>query len=261
MIEQPGFQTRIANIIAAMRLFRNWPGFIVHYLRRPREPFSVKFRNGLILFMRPGTSDFRIVREIMTWREYERPGFEMQSDFTVVDIGAQIGVFTCYAARLAGHGRVLSFEPHPDNFRLLDQNRSVNHFEHVTVLNRAVAATPGRHQFFASAVNTGGHSLYQQAESGVSFEVEAVRLSDVLSDQGISHINYLKIDCEGAEREILPSLPERVLSQIDRIVMEVHQPVDTTASGLAGWLEQRGFSIVIDGAMVYARRVAPEVNA
>ena len=63
--------------------------------------------------MRPGTSDFRIVREIMIWKEYEPEGFKIGPDFQVVDIGAQIGVFSTRAGRMASKGRVLSFEPHP----------------------------------------------------------------------------------------------------------------------------------------------------
>lgn len=254
MIEKGGWRSRLNNLVVAVRLFQNWPTFVARYLRAPREPATFKLRNGLRLTLRPGTSDFRIVREIMVWREYARPGFEIAPPDTVVDIGAQIGIFTAFAASQASRGRVISFEPHPDNFHLLDQNRRQNRFPHVTVYNRAVAATAGRHEFFASAFNTGGHSLYQQPGSAQRFEVQTVRLEDVLREQGVSVVDYLKIDCEGAEREILRSLSEDLVRRIRRIVMEVHDAVDATPEGLAGWLRDRGFQVDVEGAMVYASR-------
>lgn len=256
MIEEGGWRSRLHNLWVAVRLFRDWPVFVARYLRHPREPACFQLRNGLRLTLRPGTSDFRIVREIMVWSEYARSGFELAPTDTVVDIGAQIGIFTSYAAQATPRGRVFSFEPHPDNFRLLEQNRRQNDFSHVTAFNKAVAAQEGRHEFFASAINTGGHSLYQQAGSGEHFEVETVRLEDVLQKQGVDRIDYLKIDCEGAEREILRSLSDDVLHRVRRIVMEVHAEEDTTSAGLAGWLRQRGFNVETEGAMVYARRLA-----
>ncbi len=254
MIEAGGWRSRLTNVAVAVRLFRNWPAFVWRHLRDPRQPATFRLRNGLRLTLRPGTSDFRIVREIMVWNEYARPGFELAPTDTVVDIGAQIGIFTTYAARAAARGRVISFEPHPDNFRLLDQNRLQNAFDHVAVLNRAVAATAGRHEFFASAFNTGGHSLYPRAAGASRFEVETVRLEDVLDERGIDAVDYLKIDCEGAEVEILHGMGDAMLRRIRRIVMEVHADIDTTRDGLAGWLRDRGFHVETDGAMVYANR-------
>lgn len=254
MIEQPGWRTRMHNLGTAVRLFSNWPTFVVNYLRQPRVPALYRLRNGTRLWLRAGTSDFRILREIVVHQEYERPGFEIGPTDVVVDIGAQIGVFSTRAARAAGQGRVFSFEPHPDNFRLLSQNLAANNFTHAQAVNRAVAAQAGRHTFYASAVNTGGHSLYQQPGTAGSFEVETCVLADFLAAQGVERIDYLKVDCEGAEREILSSLPAAWLDRVRRIVMEVHDPRDTGADGLAGWLQQRGFTVEADGTMVYARR-------
>lgn len=254
MIEEGGITSRVKNIGVAMRLFRNWPGFITAYVRRPRDPAVFRLRNGARLMLRPGTSDFRIVREIMVWREYVRPGFELAATDTVVDIGAQIGIFSSYAARVVTRGRVLSFEPHPDNYRLLEQNRQLNSFANMTTFNRAVAANAGKHEFFASAYNTGGHSLYSQPGAAIRFEVETVRLADVLREQGVDCVDYLKVDCEGAEVEILRSLPADLLARVRRIVMEVHDDMDTTDKGLAGWLRTAGFNVDVEGAMVYARR-------
>jgi len=254
MIEEGGWRSRLRNLGVAVKLFRNWPAFIMAYAQKPREPAVFKLRNGLRLTLRPGTSDFRIVREIMVWREYVRPGFELASTNTVVDIGAQIGIFSSYAAKAVPRGRVLSFEPHPDNYRLLEQNRQLNSFANMMTFNRAVAETAGKHEFFASAFNTGGHSLYEQPGAAVRFEVETVRLEDVLKQQGIVAIDYLKIDCEGAEVEILRSLSVDLLHRVERIVMEVHTEIDATEAGLAGWLKQFGFKVNVEGSMVYARR-------
>lgn len=254
MIESPGIKTRLENAWWAVRLFRNWPSFIYHYLRAPRRPGVFHLRRGIYLRMRAGTSDFRIVREILVRGEYEPAGFEIGERDVVVDIGAQIGVFTVRAARAARAGRVFSFEPHPDNFVLLSDNVALNDLKQVTVFNRAVAAQPGEHEFFISSFNTGGHSLYPKDGANQRIVVKTLALPDALQEAGVDRIDYLKIDCEGAEREILHGLPDAWIARVRRIVMEVHDRADTTDAGLAGWLRQRGFEVRAEGDMVYARR-------
>ncbi|MBW7909499.1 MAG: FkbM family methyltransferase [Kiritimatiellae bacterium] len=254
MIEENSWRTRLSNVVCAIRLFRNWPLFILKYIRAPEKPAAFDLRNGLRLTLRPGTSDFRIVREILVWGEYEPPGFEIGPDFTVVDIGAQIGVFTVNAGRKALRGRIISFEPHPDNFALLKQNIDANVLRRASPYNRAVADKAGTLTFFVSSFNTGGHSIMPSEGRDHSLKVEAIRLDDILRDEGVAEIDYMKIDCEGAEVQILRGLSDETLRRIRRIVMEVHAEVDTTDAGLAGWLRQRGFSVESDGNMVYARR-------
>jgi precorrin-6B methylase 2 len=62
----------------------------------------------------------------------------------VVDVGAHVGYFTLLAARLCGpNGRVFAFEPHPDNFRLLERNIRENGAENVTAVRKAVADRAG----------------------------------------------------------------------------------------------------------------------
>lgn len=243
-----------------MRLFRNWLAFIVNYIRNPDIPMTVCFRNGMHICLRPGTSDFLIIREVLVWGDYEPPGFEIDRDFTVVDIGAQIGVFTVMAGRKAISGRVLSFEPHPDNFSLLQSNVSANELHQVKTYNRAVASTEGPLKFYVSSFNTGGHSIVASGGSQVELIVDAVRLEDILKGENISHIDYLKMDCEGAEVQILRSLASDTLRRISRIVMEIHDPVDATADGLTGWLQKQGFEVQVRGTMVYAHQRATALS-
>lgn len=254
MIEKTGIQARIGNLMVAMSAFKNWPSFIYHYLRNPGVPFEIRMRDGTRIHMRPGTSDFRIVREIMIWKEYEPDGFEIGPEFTVVDIGAQIGVFSVCAGRRTPRGRVLSFEPHPDNFALLKSNLKANQLNHVRAYNCAVAEKAGPVTFFVSSFNTGGHSIVESEGGDRKIDVEAVRLDDVLREEGIQRIDYLKVDCEGAEVQILRSLPDDIINSIQCIVMEIHHPEDATDRGLAGWLKDRGFHVRVQDAMVYASR-------
>lgn len=71
-------------------------------------------------------------------------GRVVQPGDTVVDVGANIGYYTCYLARLVGpKGHVLAFEPAPDLIDILRDNVAFNGYENVQVLNQAVTETTG----------------------------------------------------------------------------------------------------------------------
>lgn len=255
-MEKQGVVTRLKNLWLAIGLFRNWPVFVWCYLRHPSVPMNVRMKSGLHLSVRPGTSDFLIIREVLVWGDYEPPGFEIGKNFIVVDVGAQIGVFSVMAARKASSGRVISFEPHPENHALLQKNKEENGLHHMKIHNRAVAACSGPLTFYISSFNTGGHSIVSSEGSREALTVEGVRLDEILQSESVSHIDYLKMDCEGAEVQILHGMKPDILQSIDRIVMEIHDPADATPDGLAGWLRDRGYEVDVREFMVYARRLA-----
>jgi len=120
-----------------------------------------------------------------------RPGM------TVVDIGAHIGCYTRLSAKLVGPaGRVLAFEPEPENFQFLVKN-TVN-LKNVKLFNLAVSDQDGEIAFYKVKNSTGCHSVVpqQQAET---MRVRAVSLDAFLADQKIERIDIIKIDIEGGE--------------------------------------------------------------
>ena len=139
------------------------------------------------------------------FRELVRPGM------VVVDVGANIGIYTLHGARLTGPGgRVFSFEPTPRTFEVLKENVLTNGFgDRVQLFPMAVSNQNGQAPLYTQKGQCGWNSLFRyedQADEPVM--VETVCLDDAL--QSIDRIDILKIDAEGAEPFILRGM-KRIL--------------------------------------------------
>ena len=172
----------------------------------------------------------------------------------VVDIGANIGTFSLYAAKLCGASRVLSFEPFPGNYDVLNDNVERNRLTNVTCVNQAVAGNRGLRTLNLNSMDPGSHSLVI-GSSERSVEVECCTLEDVFQRFCLTRIDYLKIDCEGAEYEILENATSR-LKQIGRISMETHTTLHRNPKDLEELLRRHGFVVRLFGGLLYATRLS-----
>ena len=102
--------------LAVMRLFRSFLN---------RRPFLVEFTNGYRLLIRsPG--DGWSAHETFLDRHYQKASVPLEDDWVIIDIGADIGSFSIYAARESPHGAVYAYEPFGGSFDLLQQNLQLN---------------------------------------------------------------------------------------------------------------------------------------
>lgn len=158
-----------------------------------------------------------------------------------VDVGANVGYFTCLAARQVGPtGRVYAFEPDRQNFRLLKKSVRANRFSHVTHHHAAVGAETGRIQLFQSLVNGTDHRTYPCTEGPESKEpavnsgdirhatsVKCVRLDDLIS----TPIDVLKIDIQGAETAAFAGMEQLIRRSPGIVIMTEFYPDGLLASG------------------------------
>jgi FkbM family methyltransferase len=136
---------------------------------------------------------------------------------------------------------VLSLEPFPDNYRVLYKNVEENQLRDVMCVNQAVAGNRGRRIMGLHSVDGGFHSLVISS-SERTLEVECCTLGDILERFSLTKIDYLKMDCEGVEYEILENAGSR-LQQISRISMATHTTVDRKAEDLENRLRGCGFDV------------------
>jgi len=139
----------------------------------------------------------------------------------IFDIGAHVGVVSCYLAKRWPDTQICAFEPMPDNYSRLMRNLQANKLLIFTAINCAVTAD-GREVILSGdhTANTGGYSAYSQGPDIVA--VQSVSLSTFLEKHHIRRIALLKLDCEGAEYELLQSFPWHAVT-VDRLIMEVHE--------------------------------------
>jgi FkbM family methyltransferase len=146
----------------------------------------------------------------------------------VVDVGANRGWYTLYAATLVGPtGWVIAVEPDPVPLRLLRDNVVANELDNVTIVAGAVGADEAKLRFVVERESALSHLARDDRDTGDhDFVVQVKPLDDVLGESGHEGVDFLKVDVEGAELDVL-SGAERVLDDDRPIVLveveEVHQ--------------------------------------
>ena len=173
---------------------------------------------------------------VMTKHEEEIIGlFRPKEGDTVVDIGAHMGRYTITSSKSVGaSGKVIAVEAHPYNFKILEHNLRLNELKNVSALNWAVYSKKARLKLYLPDEDLGytmHHSLmtnylaskYSKEIEGRYIEVEADTLDNLLKIRGVTEVNWIKIDVEGAEYEVLRGAKE-ILSINKRIsvLVEVH---------------------------------------
>lgn len=145
----------------------------------------------------------------------------------IYDVGANVGFFTLLAARLTGPGgKVISFEPLPENLLHLRRNVERNQFRNVTIQPLALGAASEERVFHVSERPTWGK--LEKAGSArpdkylADIKVAVARLDDLLSKGEIPPPDFVKIDVEGAEVEVLEGARETLARFGPILIVELH---------------------------------------
>jgi FkbM family methyltransferase len=203
----------------------------------------LRLRNGVRMTVRPRTTDRAAVNENFVIRPYttDVKGYEIRDADTVVDVGANIGAFSIYASRQCRRGRIFSIEPDKDNFAMLQKNVEQNGATNVTAINAALFSEDGEHVFYSDGAKS---SLYWNTTGASPETVKTMTFHTFLNQNNLDRIDYLKMDCEGAEFDILFGLDASDLGRIKRIGMEFHNvDEDKNATKLCEYLRQHGFRV------------------
>jgi FkbM family methyltransferase len=193
-------------------------------------------------FMLDIVSIFNEQYEKELFEKWFKPGI----GWTVLDVGAHYGRHTIYASKKVGQsGRVISIEPHPENFKILLINIRLNNCTNVIPLNIAVSDREERLKLYLSkGYDSASHSIVSAKEMwgeefpGEYIYIKTYPIDAILNDLMISHVDIAKIDVEGAELLALKGA-EKSLNKIDRLLIEVHLPELLTK--IIELLRKRGF--------------------
>jgi len=175
--------------------------------------------------LRPGSMDQAVLDEMKQDVYHVRK--LVRTGDTVLDIGAYTGLFALSIKDVCPGARVVSVEPEPENYAALQENiRGTD----VLAVNVALVGEPGvvtlkNYGLEASAC----HSIFDLTPGeGEFISVEGITLSQLLEKYEIQAIRVLKLDCQGAEFDILSAASRELLEKIDFISMEVHWAIADT---------------------------------
>jgi FkbM family methyltransferase len=202
-------------------------------------------------------------REIFARKRYWRPGFEILPSDTVVDIGANMGMFVLWAAPQAHAGQVLAIEPCQQIHGCLQNNILRNGLRNVETMRTAVGADDTEIELVSyPGFNIVSHQrgwrpaamtrlliglIYRRYRSAPVVErVACMSLGRILDAQRVGRVDLLKIDCEGGEYEILRALQPQDWERIDRVAMEFHELHPTQRhQELVQILKSQGFYVEV----------------
>ena len=223
--------TRFERPGQILGIFLGRAGALPAEVRLRREGWRFRVREAM---------DVWVIKETCVDGDYVRET-ALGADWRVVDIGAGLGDFAVYAAAHCPAGEVHAYEPLADSFDLLEHNLALNSVSNVSAFRQAVGPAgwvrpSGRES--VPAVSTAFAAANQ--EDGV----EALTLAQVLDRLPGGRCDFLKIDCEGCEYELLLGSAPETLARVQRISAETHELGEgRTADDLAAFLSANGFCV------------------
>jgi FkbM family methyltransferase len=155
----------------------------------------------------------RIFRQLISEALVKNPG----KPCVVVDVGANIGVFTVTAARIDPRVQVFAFEPNPASYALLEENLLLNDLKNVTVTPSAVGEKAGSASLDISSPQAGMHSIYGPGAERI--EVPVVALDDFIAERQVVPA-ILKVDVEGYEPQVLLGMKSLLSRGEFRMILE-----------------------------------------
>ncbi len=155
--------------------------------------------------------------------EYQINDLRPHNVRTIVDIGAHVGSFTVLCHHYWPEAKIVAIEPHPDSFDLLQRNTAHSPATQLLLINAAVTKKSGK-TLLSSPVSHSRVSEYvpdvwdelKPRNRHFGIEVPAITTEGFwqqIAEFGITEVDLLKLDCEGAEYLILPELSRLGLLQ------------------------------------------------
>ncbi len=202
------------------------------------------FGKNLKLSMR-NDGDQAVANEVFRDRGY-KPCDEVIQNAThaMIDIGGHAGFFSLYAATLNSKIPIYSFEPHSGNYKMLKENLKQNRIKNVNPKNLAVADHAGEVELHTSQEDL-NHSIVHAIEAiGETQKVNSITLERILEKNKLDQVDLIKMDCEGAEFQILRSTSKNSFEKINHIFLEYHDWIpNENHRELKIYLEKMGYQV------------------
>ena len=239
------FIWKVKLFYKAITKLKNWIVYPIVYFRLTNKSFVYFItRDNHKLKIRTGkkSSDIHVFTEIWLENVYLKK-YNVKSNWIVIDVGTHIGLFSLFVSKWCHNGIIYCFEPDKENYTLLLENIKNNKKNNIIAENSIISSKSGFQQFYISDSDFAAGSIYKK--SGKSVLVKSKTINDVFVENKIQKCNLLKLDCEGAEYDIIMNLSSQILEKIDNICME-YEKFDNqkyTIEDMVSKLKSNNFSI------------------
>lgn len=187
------------------------------------ELFSVRIPElGRRVWLRTGNTDLEVLKQVLAYKQYESPlPFPVK---TIIDAGANIGLSTLAFHIRFPEARILAIEPDRANLEML--RRNVAGIHQITIIPGALWSHRTQLSFLEEANASFASRLSQEGKN----TVEAYGLADLLAQYGIEQVDLLKVDIEGAEKQVFEKGSETWLPKVSALMIELHDWIVPGAS-------------------------------
>jgi FkbM family methyltransferase len=244
------------------------PGFVMPETveEAPNHLQKLTFPGGFSFYAPPKCDEVALIyNEIIVNQEYFQKGLSVLGAGCVIDIGANIGIFTMAVKLKAPNATVYAFEPIPDTFHVLEQNVGLIGGSDIHLFNVALGSQDHSEKTFTFFPFMPGNStafpvlkveqkpvmdqifgkelsdFYNQTETRV---VQVRKLSSIIREQRIHSVDFLKIDVEGSEISVLEGIEEMHWPIFKQVAVETHNA--QLHKQVSEILVQHGFEVSAD---------------
>ena len=182
-------------------------------------PIRLRLQQGGVIEVRDFMTLY-IYKEIFVDRCYDLPAMPLHEP-VILDVGANAGLFALRMKQLYPRARISCYEPFAPNFQQLRRNLAQSGIADCALYREGVGGRARQEKLYIHKRNAGGHSIVEgQVPGHDCVQIDIVDLTSVLDRLPDGRCHLLKLDCEGAEKEILDSLETSHARRIERIVFE-----------------------------------------
>jgi FkbM family methyltransferase len=230
---------------------RNWrrvsiAAFLYKTLPLPERDLTVETREGCKLRVRltRNVGALYPVLDVFALRAYECE-WEIEENPAVVDVGGHVGAFLVWLAAQHDGLTGVAYEPDPAAFSYLRENLDANGLAHVEARLEAVGHESMDARLYRPLPGGGTSSLYAMDSERLGDSIPTSVVSfDAAASRFQREISLLKLDCEGAEYDIVLRGDAASLQRIRRIVIEYHPVEGADPDSLVARLTELGFTCV-----------------
>ena len=208
------------------------------------KELKIKLKDGFKFNYRVGTSDR--IQLLGSLSEFFIPEYGIFHDDIIIDIGGYIGTFAIPASKKVKNGKIFSIEACKDTFTILKKNLKLNNIDNVIPFNIAISdSNKNSKLYYAPKGGSWGNSLTKNSSSGFEI-VKSKTLKTFMNENKIPYCDFMKINCEGSEFEIILSSNKQTLQKVNTILILYHEDYNENhkKEELISHLKSNGFSII-----------------
>ncbi len=257
----------ISKINTAIKILKNYQNKISLFKRvifkinkNKNIFFMVNMKNKTSWIVRTNSRDFNVINDIFVFKIYDKYFKKITNCNNIIDIGSNVGAFSVLCGLKYPNAKIYCYEPMKQSSEICRTNSLINNLiDRIFVYDLGVAGKPGMRKLTLYNGEHEKNSLYNiwNDKKNNTQDIKVITLAEIIKNNNIHSCDLVKMDCEGAEFEIMESLTKETLSKIRCFIIEYHFG---DSDSMIKKLKDNGFNVEVESnadktGMIFASRI------